>query len=50
MRAGVLSTRGLIIAGLALVVLLICWYFFRPERLFINQRVDEPPPSFVPSR
>jgi hypothetical protein len=30
---------------LALAVLLVLWYFFRPERLFINKKVDEPPPQ-----
>jgi hypothetical protein len=31
-----------LVLGLAVLVLL--WYFFRPERLFINKPVEEPPP------
>jgi hypothetical protein len=32
----------LIVAALVLVAL---WYAFRPEKLFINHKVDEPPPT-----
>ena len=32
-------------ALLAIVVLLILWYLFRPERLFINKPVNEPLPG-----
>jgi len=28
----------------AAIVLAALWYLFRPEKLFINQRVNEPPP------
>jgi hypothetical protein len=38
------SNRKLIYAVLGLAVLLVLWYLFRPERLFINKRVNEPPP------
>ncbi len=31
----------------ALVVLLGLWYLFRPERLVINQTVDEPLPGLL---
>jgi hypothetical protein len=30
---------------LGLLVLLVLWYLFRPERLFINKRVNEPLPG-----
>jgi hypothetical protein len=30
---------------MALAVLLLLWYFFRPDRLFINKTVNEPPPQ-----
>ncbi len=36
--------RGLLLA-FALVVLLGLWYAFRPEKLFINKRVDEAAPT-----
>ena len=32
---------------LALVALLSLWYLFRPERLVINETVDEPLPGLV---
>lgn len=32
---------------LALLVLLGLWYAFRPERLFVNKRVNEAPPAQV---
>jgi hypothetical protein len=31
-------------AVLGLAVLLLLWFLFRPERLFINKTVREPPP------
>jgi hypothetical protein len=34
----------MIIAALVLVAL---WYAFRPEKLFINKKVDEPPPAMI---
>jgi hypothetical protein len=34
-----------IIVPIALVVLAVAWYAFRPERLVINQRVDEAMPG-----
>jgi hypothetical protein len=32
---------------LAAIVLLALWYAFRPEKLIINKKVDEPPPAFL---
>ena len=32
---------------LAAIVLLALWYAFRPEKLIINKKVDEPPPAFI---
>ncbi len=32
---------------LAAIVLLALWYVFRPEKLIINKKVDEPPPAFI---
>ena len=29
----------------AVLVLVALWYAFRPEKLFINHKVDEPPPT-----
>jgi len=29
----------------AVLVLIALWYAFRPEKLFINHKVDEPPPT-----
>jgi hypothetical protein len=40
-----LSARRMVRAALALVVLLGLWFVFRPEKLFVNKRVDEPPPA-----
>jgi hypothetical protein len=43
--------RTLLVVLLA-VFLLVCgaaWYLFRPEKAFINDRVDEPPPPGVPA-
>ena len=32
---------------LAAIVLLALWYAFRPEKLIINKKVDEPPPAVI---
>jgi Electron transfer DM13 len=39
------SNRRIVWTVLALVVLLGLWYAFRPEKLFINKKVAEPPPA-----
>jgi hypothetical protein len=44
MREHAWSNRKLMYAVLGLAVLLVLWYLFRPERLFINKTVNEPPP------
>jgi hypothetical protein len=44
MREHARSNRKLMYAVLGLAVLVVLWYFFRPERLFINKTVNEPPP------
>jgi Electron transfer DM13 len=36
--------RTLLMAG-GVIVLVVLWYAFRPEKLFVNQRVNEAPPS-----
>jgi hypothetical protein len=46
-RAHVSSNRKLMYALLVLVALLLLWYLFRPERLWINKTVHEPPPHSV---
>jgi hypothetical protein len=43
------SKRRMIGSALALIVLLGLWYAFRPERLFVNKKVDEPPPATLTS-
>jgi hypothetical protein len=45
MRAHAPSARWLILVVMALAVLLLLWYLFRPERLFINRTINEPPPQ-----
>ena len=43
--------RTLLVVLLA-VFLLVCgvaWYLFRPEKAFINETVNEPPPPGVPA-
>ena len=40
-----LSARRMVWAALAMVGLLGFWYAFRPEKLFVNKRVDEQPPA-----
>jgi electron transfer DM13 len=39
------SKRRIVCTVLALVVLFGLWYAFRPEKLFVNKRVAEPPPA-----
>lgn len=34
-----------LIVIVAALVLIALWYAFRPEKLFINHKVDEPPPT-----
>jgi hypothetical protein len=40
-----MRTRRLLWALIAVVVLAVLWYLFRPERLFINKHVNEPLPG-----
>ena len=45
-------TRRLVYSVLLAVFLLVCgflWYLFRPEKAFIDDRVNEPPPPGVPA-
>ena len=45
-------TRPALYAVLLAVFLLVCgvaWYLFRPEKAFINNPVNEPPPPGVPA-
>ena len=44
MREHASSNRRLMYGVLGLAVLVVLWYLFRPERLFINKTVNEPPP------
>jgi hypothetical protein len=39
------SSRRSIFIALLLMVLLAFWYLFRPERVFVDKRVAEPPPT-----
>jgi hypothetical protein len=44
-------TRRFLYAVLLTVFLLVCgvvWYLFRPEKAFIDDVVNEPPPPGVP--
>ena len=44
--------RRTLFAVLLAVFLLVCgvaWYLFRPEKAFINNPVNEPPPPGVPA-
>ena len=44
-------TRRALYAVLLAVFLLVCgvaWYLFRPEKAFINNTVNEPPPPGLP--
>ena len=36
-----MSARNLVVAVVVVVAVGVGWYLFRPERLFINQRVNE---------
>ena len=38
-----------ILAAVGVLVLMLAWWVFRPEKLWVNQKVDEPAP-FVSSR
>ena len=40
-----MSSRKLLVAGVLLVAVAGAWYAFRPERLFINQKVNEQFPT-----
>jgi hypothetical protein len=44
MHQHALSNRKLIYVVLGLAALVLLWSLFRPERLFINKTVEEPPP------
>jgi hypothetical protein len=44
MHQHALPNRKLIYVVLGLAVLVLLWSLFRPERLFINKTVEEPPP------
>jgi hypothetical protein len=39
------SKRRVVWWGLTVLVLLGLWYAFRPEKLFVNKKVDEPTPA-----
>ncbi len=39
------SNRRTAWSALALIILFGLWYAFRPEKLFVNKRVAEPPPK-----
>ena len=39
------SKRRVVLSALALVAALGLWYAFRPEKLFVNQKVNEPAPA-----
>jgi hypothetical protein len=44
--------RRTLLVVLLVVILLVCgiaWYLFRPEKAFINNPVNEPPPPGVPA-
>ena len=36
-----MKTRGMVVAVIAVLVIGAGWYLFRPERLFVNQKVNE---------
>jgi len=40
-----LSKRRMVWSGVTVLVLLVLWYAFRPEKLFVNKTVSEPPPA-----
>lgn len=35
------------VAGVLLIAVAAGWYFFRPERAFLDRRADDPPPTAV---
>jgi len=41
------SKRRIVWTVLALVALIGLWYAFRPEKLFVNKKVAEPPPAAI---
>jgi hypothetical protein len=44
--------RRALFAVLLAVFLLVCgaaWYLFRPEKAFVNDTVNEPPPPGIPA-
>jgi len=41
------SKKRMVWLGLTVLVLLGLWYAFRPEKLFVNKKVGEPPPASV---
>ena len=43
------TNRKILLAALGLVVLVAAWWAFRPEKLFINQQVNEPAPFVADS-
>jgi hypothetical protein len=43
------SKRRAVLSAFALVVLFGLWYAFRPEKLFVNKKVNEPPPAELTS-
>lgn len=42
-----LSKRRMVWSGLTVLVLVGLWYAFRPEKLFVNKKVGEPPPASI---
>jgi hypothetical protein len=44
-----LSRRKGVVVLVAAPILLLLWFLFRPEKLFINERVNEPAPFSTPA-
>ena len=42
-------TLLLVLLAVFLLVSSVAWYLFRPEKAFINNPVNEPPPPGVPA-
>jgi len=42
--SGWLTNHKGIVAGVGVPVLVLAWWLFRPEKLWINKQVNEPPP------
>ena len=40
-----LSKRRMVWSGVTVLVILVLWCVFRPEKLFVNKKVTEPPPA-----